>query len=98
MPRIAPPSPLRKRSSATSAAAAAAAARSAGRAALTAALGVEELDLLGVDLGGVLLHAFLVGVLARLDAAFDVDLPAFREVLPAELGELSPGLDPVPLG
>ena len=57
---------------------AAAAARHAAAAASAAA--AEQHDLVAADLGGVALVAVLVVPLARLEAAFDVDLLALRQV------------------
>src|SRR5262249_36892954 len=50
------------------------------------------------DLGDVALVAVLVVVAAIGDAAFDVHLAAFREVLTAGLGLFAPDDDVVPLG
>src|SRR5437660_6996891 len=49
-------------------------------------------------LGGVLLGAFLVGPLPRLQPALDIDLPALGQVLAAQLCGLAPDHDAVPLG
>src|SRR5690606_1317960 len=64
-------------------------------AAITAA---EEDHIRGHDLGGVVLLPFLVGPLARLQASFDVALAPLGQVLTAELAELPPHHDAVPLG
>src|SRR5205807_8415596 len=49
-------------------------------------------------LGGVLRGAFLVGPLAGLQAALDIDLPALGEVFAAVFRGLAPDHDAVPLG
>ncbi len=51
------------------------------------------------DLRSVTLAAAVLGVvLARRDAALDVDLPPFLEVLGADLRELAPCDDAMPFG
>ena len=57
----------------------------------------DELHGLGVDLGRVPLVAVLVLPLAGLDAAFDVDGSALRQVLVAHLGGAAPDDDAMPL-
>src|SRR5207248_7202622 len=66
-------------------------------AALPALSSGEEDDLVRNHLGRVLLHAFLVGPLARLQAAFQIHLAALAQVLTAKLRELGPDDYPVPL-
>src|SRR6185295_3703178 len=58
----------------------------------------EHLDVLRHDLGGVALLPLLVLPLTRADAAFDIHLTAFREVLADDLGLLAPHHHPMPLG
>src|SRR5512134_704216 len=60
----------------------------ATRLAVTHALAAaEQLHLVGDDLGGVLLDAVLVGPLARLQPAFDVDRATLLQVLAGNLGQ-----------
>src|SRR5262249_45285240 len=82
------------RASTTAAAAAGARVRAAASSVTTA----EELHVVGDDLGGVAILAFLVLVLASLDPALDVHLAALRQVLRTDLGALAPDDHPVPLG
>jgi hypothetical protein len=58
----------------------------------------EQLHFGGDDVGGVLLHAVLVGVLARLQAAFDVDRAALLQVFAGDLGHAVKEGDAVPFG
>jgi hypothetical protein len=67
----------------------------AGRAAFTAA---QQLHLGGHDVGGVLLHAVLVGVLAGLQAPFHVDRATLLEVFTGDLGHAVEEGDAVPFG
>src|SRR5688500_16805593 len=54
-----------------------------------ASLATQELHGLRVNFGRVFLHAGLVFPLTGLEAAFEINLAALREVLVAELGELA---------
>src|SRR3546814_12186822 len=71
------------------------------RRALTAATAfttaTEHLHLVGDDLGEVLLHPVLAGVLVVADLAFHVDLRALAQVLAGDLAELAEEGHPVPL-
>src|SRR5262245_11419993 len=58
----------------------------------------EHLHLLGDDLGGVVVLAFLVLPLARLQAALDVHRAPFLEVLTSDLGQSVVEDDAMPLG
>ena len=57
----------------------------------------DQLHAIGDDLGRILFHAVLVGVLARLQAAFDVDRAALLQVFARDLGLASEQHDAVPL-
>src|SRR5207248_1998391 len=67
-------------------------------AALPALSSGEEDDLVRDHLGRVLLHAFLVGPLSRLQPALQVHLAAFAQVLTAQFRELGPDDHAVPFG
>ena len=54
--------------------------------------------LVGDDFDGRVFHAFAVFPTAGLQAAFDVDLLAFGQVLLADFGQVAPGDDVEPLG
>src|SRR5690606_29748572 len=71
------------------------AAAATGTAAFATA--AEHLHLVGHDVGGVVLDAFLL-VGAVLDPALDVDLATLAQVFARDLAELAEQLDPVPLG
>ena len=58
----------------------------------------DEVDSAGVDLGRVPLGAVFIFPLAGLNAAFDINGAALREVLVTHLGGLSPDDDAVPFG
>jgi NADP-dependent 3-hydroxy acid dehydrogenase YdfG len=58
----------------------------------------QHLHVLGDDVGRVALDAVLVGVLAGLQAAFDVDRRAFFKVLAHDLGQAAEERDAVPFG
>src|SRR5262245_51316069 len=59
----------------------------------------EHLHLVAADLGAVaVLAGFLVLVLARAQAALDIDLRALLEILARDLGEPAKERDAVPLG
>jgi hypothetical protein len=58
----------------------------------------EHLHLVGADLRGVAILAVLVLPLARAQAAFDVDLRAFLQVLAGDFGKAAEERDAVPLG
>jgi len=58
----------------------------------------QHLHVLGDDVGRVTLDAVLVGVLAGLQAAFDVDRGALLEVLAHDLGQAAEERDAVPFG
>ena len=76
-----------------------AAARELGvAAAATLARAADQLHAVGDDLGRVLLDAVLVGVLARLQAALDVDRAALLQVLAGDLRLASEEHDAMPLG
>src|SRR5262245_49655002 len=76
----------------------------AGLAVLVAAPGAhafaaaQHLHLLGDDLGGVVVLAFLVLPLARLQAPLDVHRAPFLQVLTSDLGEPVVEDDAMPLG
>src|SRR5207248_9379212 len=57
----------------------------------------EELNGLSLHFGRVLGLAVLIGPLPGLKSAFEINLAAFRKVLAAELSELAPDDDLVPL-
>src|SRR5262245_30131932 len=57
----------------------------------------EHLHHVATDLGRVVRLAVLV-VLARAQAAFDIDLAALLQVLAGDFREPAPEADPVPLG
>ena len=59
---------------------------------------IQKNDTLCVNLGRVLLHAFFVFPLARLDLASDADETSFSEILLTVLSLGSPDDDLVPLG
>src|SRR6185295_16470799 len=74
------------------------AAVAALRAAAFVAAAVEHLHGVGDDLGAVLLHArFLVVPAIGADRALDVDELPLLQILAADLAELAPGGDVVPL-
>src|SRR5690606_28637800 len=85
--------PLRPATAATAALVAATAT-----AAPTFTAAAEHLHLVGDDLGEVLLHPVLAGVLVVADLAFDVHLRALAQVLAGDLAELAEEGHPVPLG
>src|SRR5690554_2378049 len=58
----------------------------------------EHLHLVGADLGGVAVLAFLVLPLARLQTALDVDLTALAQVLRGDLGQPPEHHHVVPFG
>jgi hypothetical protein len=58
----------------------------------------QQLHLGGHDVGGVLFHAVLVGVLARLQAPFDVDRAALLQVFAGDLGHAVEEDHAVPFG
>ena len=58
----------------------------------------QHLHILSDDVGCVALDAVLVGVLAGLQAAFDVDRRAFFQVLRDDLGQAAEERNTVPLG
>ena len=63
-----------------------------------AAARAEHLHAISNDLGGVLLVTILVLPLARLQAAFDVDLAALLEILAGDLGQAPEEGHAMPLG
>ncbi len=65
--------------------------------ATTACAAAEHLHLIADDLGGKALVALFVLPLTRAQAAFDVDLRAFAQVLAGDLRQLSEQGDAVPL-
>src|SRR5471032_1004257 len=68
-------------------------------AALTHALtATQHLHLLGDDVGRVLLYAVFVGVLAGLQAAFDVDRRTFFQILADDFSQAAEERNAVPLG
>lgn len=58
----------------------------------------QHLHFIGDDVGGVLLHAVLAGVLVVAQAAFDVDRAALAQVLAGDLAELAEEHHAVPFG
>src|SRR5262245_30820844 len=60
------------------------------------AASAQHAHLVGDDLGGVAVVAFLVLPLARADLAFDVDLRALAQVLRRDLGQAVEHDDVVP--
>src|SRR3546814_20936676 len=74
------------------------AATTATTAATAFTTATEHLHLVGDDLGVVLLHPVLAGVLVVADLDFNVDLPALAPVLAGDLAELAEEGPPVPLG
>ena len=68
-------------------------------AAITHALtATQHLHLLGDDVSRVFLYAILVGVLAGLQAAFNVDRRALFQVLADDFGQAAEERDAVPFG
>src|SRR5690606_6137870 len=63
----------------------------------TFAAAAEHLHLVGDDLGEVLLHPVLAGVLVVADLAFHVDLRALAQVFAGDLAELAEEGHAVPL-
>src|SRR6185369_9503811 len=63
-----------------------------------AAPAAEELNALGDNLGDVTFDAVFIIVGTRANTAFDVDLPALGEILPAGLGLFAPNHDVMPFG
>src|SRR5512139_430487 len=61
-----------------------------------AAAPAQHLHAVAANFGGVFLDAFLVGVLAGADRAFDVDLAALFQVLAAHFGGAPEEADSVP--
>src|ERR1700683_1416828 len=58
----------------------------------------RHLHLVGTDLGGVAIAAFLVLPLARAQSALNIDLRAFAQVLGGDLAQPSEQCHVVPLG
>src|SRR3546814_9854286 len=74
------------------------AATTATTAATAFTTATEHLHLVGDDLGEVLLHPVLDGVLVVADLAFHVDLRALEQVIAGDLAELAEAGHPVTLG
>src|SRR5690606_22079838 len=91
-------SPLPAGGATTIAATVAAAIRTRALPAAAVAATTEHLHLVGDDVGGVALDAFLVGVLVGLKSPLDVHLAALAQVLARNLGQPAEELDSVPLG